>query len=111
MIASEKRIIYSKGVAVPLSGRRHWGEMLIGRQIRAARTLLGWSAAELARRAGVSWTTLQRAEAAAGVPLARVHTINAIQRALEDGGIEIIDDGARSNGGGPGLRLRRRPTP
>jgi transcriptional regulator with XRE-family HTH domain len=79
-----------------------------GRQIRAARALLGWSAAELARRSGISWTTLQRAEAAAGIPLARAHTLDAIQRALEEGGIEIIEDGNRSNGGGPGVRLRRR---
>jgi DNA-binding Xre family transcriptional regulator len=107
IFASENRIFYAGGVAVPPS-RRHSGEMLMGRQIRAARALLGWSAAELARRAGVSWTTLQRAEAATGIPLARAHTLDAIQKALEEGGIEIIDDGARSNGGGPGVMLLRR---
>jgi transcriptional regulator with XRE-family HTH domain len=73
-------------------------------QLRAARALLRWSAEDLSRRSSVSLRTIRRAE------LAEQHTTMttpnnlAIRRALEDAGIEFIDE----NGGGPGVRLRKR---
>lgn len=78
--------------------------MPTGEQIRAARAMVGWSVAELARRADVSWRTIQRAEAAgAAVPRMHVDTIDKITRALEAGGIEFLRG---SEHGGPGIRRR-----
>jgi hypothetical protein len=76
--------------------------MFTGPQCRAARGLLGWSVARLAEAAGVSWRTIQRAEASQGVPRMHIDTLEKIQFALEGAGVEFI---ARSNGG-VGVRLR-----
>jgi transcriptional regulator with XRE-family HTH domain len=77
--------------------------MFTGPQCRAARAFLGWSVAELAKAAGVSWRTIQRAEASEGVPRMNIATLEKIQGALEAAGIEFL---ARSNGG-VGVRLKR----
>ena len=58
------------------------------RQIRAARVLLGWSQVDLAERAGLSATVIARVEA--GTVDARLSTIEAILRALDENGIEFI---------------------
>jgi ribosome-binding protein aMBF1 (putative translation factor) len=80
--------------------------MPTGEQIRAARAMLGWSVATLASRAGVSWRTIQRAEAAGDqVPRMHIATVEKIQGALEAEGIEFLRAGQRSNGG-PGIRRR-----
>jgi transcriptional regulator with XRE-family HTH domain len=76
--------------------------MPTGEQIRAARALLRWSAAELARRAHVSPTTVARCEGANGVPPVQVGTLERIRRALEAAGVEFTQ-----NAGGLGVRLRR----
>jgi predicted transcriptional regulator len=83
--------------------------MLTSAQIRGARGLLNWSAADLARRAGVSWKTIQRAEGAPGGGVPRVHaeTLDKIERTLEEAGVDIIPESQGSPGGGPGVRLRR----
>jgi transcriptional regulator with XRE-family HTH domain len=73
-------------------------------QLRAARALLGWSQTQLADRAGLSLPTVKRVEAESG-PRVSDAARYALQRALESGGIEFIDE----NGGGPGVRLRKRP--
>jgi transcriptional regulator with XRE-family HTH domain len=77
--------------------------MLTIEQLRAARGLLGWSQSKLAARAGLSLPTVKRVEAGFG---ARVSddARNKLQRALESAGVEFIQE----NGGGPGVRLRRR---
>ena len=78
--------------------------LLIGiEQLRAARALLGWSQTELAEKAGLSLPTVKRVETANG-PRVSDAARYALQRALESGGVEFIDE----NGGGPGLRLRKR---
>jgi transcriptional regulator with XRE-family HTH domain len=78
------------------------------RQIKAARALLGWSQADLAKRSGVSEPTIARLEAAEGQLGGREETIEKIRIAIEVAGIEFIKD----NGGGPGVRLRKRqPSP
>jgi transcriptional regulator with XRE-family HTH domain len=65
-----------------------------GAQIRAARALLGWNAALLAERSGVSPATVQRTEAGSGSrPVKAVR--DAIVAALEREGVEFIDGGAR----------------
>ena len=76
-----------------------------GAQIRAARALLRWSAADLAREFGVSLTaTIHRAEAVNGKTAMTFANASAIRRALEAAGVELLDE----NGGGPGARLKRR---
>ena len=74
---------------------------LTGGQIRAARALLRFSAAELAEKAGVSLSTVQRAETVDGaVPMMRAN-MAAIRTALEAAGVEFL------NGDGPGgVRMR-----
>jgi predicted transcriptional regulator len=75
------------------------------RQIKAARALLAWSQEQLAAAAAVSIPTIKRLEADEGMLGGRTATGEKIQSALETAGIEFIDE----NGGGPGVRLRKRP--
>jgi predicted transcriptional regulator len=74
------------------------------RQVKAARALLAWSQSDLARYSGISEPTIARLESAEGELGGRGETIKKIQSALEKAGIEFIDE----NGGGPGVRLRKR---
>jgi hypothetical protein len=74
-------------------------------QIRAARALLRWSAVDLARESSVGVNTIRRAEVAEDATSLTAANELAIRRALEAAGVEFIDE----NGGGPGLRLRKRP--
>lgn len=76
--------------------------MMTSDQIRAARALVRWSARVLAERAGLSLPTIQRLEAADGVPSTSVQTLMAIKDALEKAGVEF------TNGDTPGVRLRKR---
>jgi transcriptional regulator with XRE-family HTH domain len=75
--------------------------MTMGRQIAAARTLLGLGQAELAERSSISVPTLKRMEASDGPAAGLVNNVAAVRRALEDLGIEFVEE----NGGGPGVRL------
>ena len=77
--------------------------MLRAGQIRAARALLRWSAAELAIRSGLSERTLQRMEAAEGVPAGLSKNLELVQGTLEDAEIIFIDEDDE----GPGVRLRK----
>ena len=76
--------------------------MISGSQIRAARALLRWSGKQLASASGVSWPTIQRMEAAFGLPSGLAKNIMAIKETLEAAGIEFID----ANGGGAGVRFK-----
>ena len=78
--------------------------MISAGQIRSARALLGISAEELGRLANVGWATIQRFEAADGVPPSRAGTLERVQTALEQAGIEFLGDPETS----PGVRLKRR---
>jgi transcriptional regulator with XRE-family HTH domain len=73
-------------------------------QVKAARALLGWSQADLARRSGISEPTIARLEALKGELGGREGTAGRIRTALETAGVEFIHE----NGGGPGVRLRKR---
>ena len=73
-------------------------------QLRAARALLRWSADDLARESAVGVTTIRRAELTEGDTSMTVANNLAVRRALELAGVEFIDE----NGGGPGVRLRKR---
>ena len=77
--------------------------MITSGQIKAARSLLGWTARELAAKADLGFSTLIRLEATEGVPSSHVKTLEAIIKTLQTAGIEFIgtpDDG-------PGVRLRK----
>jgi hypothetical protein len=76
-------------------------------QIRAARALLRWSAADLAREAALGLATIKRAELADGETSMTMANDLAVRRTLEAAGVEFIDE----NGGGPGVRLRQRQRP
>jgi transcriptional regulator with XRE-family HTH domain len=78
--------------------------MITGPQIRAARALLGWSGADLAIRAGISYPTVQRAETATGIPGLRLYNLIALKRTLEVGGVIFLAQGELRDGG-PGVRL------
>jgi transcriptional regulator with XRE-family HTH domain len=74
------------------------------RQIKAARALLAWSQAELADRSGISEPTVARLEAVDGELGGRGETTQKIREAIEAAGIDFIEE----NGGGPGVRVRKR---
>ena len=93
-----------QSLATALAADDPAARMITGAQIRAARGLLGWSAQELADHAGLSYPTVQRAEAIDGVPSLRAPNLLKIQRALETGGVIFID---ADRAGGDGVRRRR----
>lgn len=78
--------------------------MISGVQIRAGRGLLKWSAQDLADAAKLGVATVRRAESVDGEPSITPANTEAIRRALEEAGVDFIDE----NGGGPGVRLRKR---
>jgi predicted transcriptional regulator len=71
------------------------------RQIKAARALVGWSQADLARHSVVSEPTIKRLEAGDGELGGRPDTGDKILAALKMAGVEFIPE----NGGGEGVRL------
>jgi hypothetical protein len=77
---------------------------LTSSQIRAARALLRWSAEDLSRHSAVSLRTIRRAELADHYTTTTMPNDLAIRHACESAGVEFIDE----NGGGPGVRLRKR---
>ena len=72
-------------------------------QIRAARSLIRWSAEDLAGTASLSVATIRRAELTDNETSMTAANDLAVRRALEAAGVEFIDE----NGGGPGVRLRK----
>ncbi len=64
--------------------------MLTSGQVRAGRAFLGWSAKELAARAGVNISTVQRIERRNGQLKANVNSLSKIEQALAAAGIEFI---------------------
>ena len=70
-------------------------------QLKMARAAVGWGVRELAKKAGVTANTVTRIENGAD---AKQSTMDRLQDALEAAGIEFIQE----NGGGPGVRLRKR---
>jgi hypothetical protein len=70
----------------------------------AARALLRWRAQDLARASAVGVATIRRAELAERETSMTAPKDMAVRRALETAGVEFIDE----NGGGPGVRLRKR---
>ena len=77
--------------------------MITSGQIKAARALLGLTAAKLAELSKVGFTTIIRLESFDGVPAGNVKTLDAVQSALEKAGIEFI--GTPESGAGVRWKL------
>ena len=75
--------------------------------MRAARGLLEIDQRQLAERSGLSLPTIQRMEASDGVIRGNVDSLMKLVDALGAAGIELIGEGAVSQGGGRGVRLKR----
>jgi transcriptional regulator with XRE-family HTH domain len=80
--------------------------MITAAQLRAARALLGVDQRQLAELSRLSVPTIQRMEASDGVIRGNVDSLMKLIAGLEAAGIELIGDGATSQGGGRGVRLR-----
>jgi len=81
--------------------------MLTAAQMKAARALVGMEQKTLAARSGVSLPTIQRMETSDGVVRGVIETLMKVMEALQAAGVEFINEGTISNGGGRGVRLRR----
>jgi transcriptional regulator with XRE-family HTH domain len=75
-------------------------------QLKAARALIGWEQRTLAEASGASLPTIQRMEASNGTVRGVIETLMKVMAALEGAGVEFINEGAVSAGGGRGVRLR-----
>jgi len=82
--------------------------MITAAQLRGARALLGIDQRKLAELAGLSLPTIQRMEASDGVIRGNVDSLTKLVSALDAAGIELIAEGAVSQSGGRGIRLRAR---
>jgi len=80
--------------------------MITAAQLRAARALLGIDQRRLAELSGLSVPTIQRMEASEGVIRGNVDSLMKLVGALGAAGVELIGDGAASQGGGRGIRLK-----
>ena len=81
--------------------------MITATQLRAARALLGIDQRTLAEAAQLSLPTIQRMEASQGVVRGNVDSVIKLIAALESAGVELIQEGATSQGGGRGVRLKQ----
>jgi len=80
--------------------------MISAGQLRAARALLGIDQRDLADLSDLSAPTIQRMEASEGVIRGNVDSLMKLVAALDAAGIELIGEGAVSQGGGRGVRLK-----
>lgn len=81
--------------------------MITAKQLRAARSLLGWDQRQLAQAADISLQTIQRMEASDGTVRGVVESLVKVVNALEAAGIELIGEDMPSTGGGRGVRLKK----
>jgi len=82
--------------------------MLTAAQLRAARALIGMDQRSLAGASGLSLPTIQRMEASEGVIRGNVDSLMKLIAALQSAGVELISEGAISERGGRGVRLKAR---
>ena len=78
--------------------------MLTSGQIRASRALLDWNQQKLAEESGVSLATIRRIESDRDPDRTTSPNREAIQRALERGGVSFTP---RDANGGEGVRMKR----
>jgi transcriptional regulator with XRE-family HTH domain len=82
--------------------------MITAAQLRAARALVGLDQRALAEASGLSVPTIQRMEASEGVIRGNVDSLMKLIGALQAAGVELINEGAISDNGGRGVRLKAR---
>jgi transcriptional regulator with XRE-family HTH domain len=75
-------------------------EMLSGRQISAARALIGMSQATLARAANISLPTLKRMEASESEAAGMRNDVAAVRTTLETAGVAFLEAGGIASGPG-----------
>jgi transcriptional regulator with XRE-family HTH domain len=75
-------------------------------QLRAARALLGIDQRRLAELSGLSVPTIQRMEASEAIIRGNVDSLMKLIGALDLAGVELIAEGASSQIGGRGVRLK-----
>jgi transcriptional regulator with XRE-family HTH domain len=80
--------------------------MITASQMKAARALLRMDQRALAEAAGLSVPTIQRMEASDGVVRGNVDSLMKLVGALDQAGVELIGEGAASQSGGRGVRLK-----
>ncbi len=80
--------------------------MITAAQLKAARALLGIDQRALAEAAALSLPTIQRMEGSDGAIRGNIDSLVKLIAALETAGVELISEGAVSEGGGRGVRLR-----
>lgn len=81
--------------------------MITAQQLRAARALLGLDQRSLAKASGLSLPTIQRMEGSDSIIRGNVESLMKLIAALNRAGIELINEGVASQGGGRGVRLKR----
>jgi len=82
--------------------------MITAAQLRAARALVGMDQRALAAASDLSLPTIQRMEASEDVIRGNVDSLMKLIAALEAAGVELIGEGAVSDHGGRGVRLKAR---
>lgn len=85
--------------------------MITAGQLRAARALLDIDQRQLAELCDLSVPTIQRMEASEGVVRGNVDSLMKLIEALNQCGVELISDGAPSQSGGRGVRLKEAVPP
>ena len=85
--------------------------MISAQQLRAARAFLGLDQRTLAAACKLSLPTIQRMEASDGVVRGNIESLMKLIEALNRAGIELIDEGAVSERGGRGVRLKQTNAP
>jgi transcriptional regulator with XRE-family HTH domain len=91
MVAQTQHSAYSSG-------------MITAGQIRAARALIGWTQASLAKASGVSEISIKNIERGATDPRSR--TLAALQQAFDKAGVVFLEPGDVRDGG-QGVRLKK----
>jgi predicted transcriptional regulator len=76
--------------------------IVTGRQLKAARALIGMEQTDLADKAGVAIGTIRRMEGFEGEIAAHTATLLKVQKALEKAGVEFL------NHERPGVRLKEK---
>ena len=80
--------------------------MITAAQLKAAQALLGIDQRQLADASGLSLPTIQRMESSDGNIRGNVDSLVKLIGALDVLGVEVVNTGAVSQGGGRGVRLK-----
>ncbi|CDH45812.1 MAG: helix-turn-helix transcriptional regulator [Candidatus Competibacteraceae bacterium] len=81
--------------------------MVTAAQLKAARALLSMDQRMLAEVSGLSLPTIQRMETSDGIIRGNVDSLVKLIAALDAVGVELLNEGTVSEGGGRGVRLKR----